>query len=76
MNNDDFAKHQLEHAQWRVEFLASLLQSHRLRESWEPAWEEKNEDYLERIAVAKEELEHAERMFLERELEHAGLCEA
>jgi hypothetical protein len=71
MNKDDFAKHQLEHAQWRIEFLASLLQSHRLHESSESEWEEKQADYLERMATAKEELEHAERMLLERDLQLA-----
>jgi hypothetical protein len=71
MTKDDFAKHQCDHARWRIEFLASLLQSHRLHETAEPEWEERDEDYRERIASAKEELKRAERMLLKHDLEHA-----
>jgi hypothetical protein len=71
MTTDEFTSRQLEHAKWRVEFLASLLPSHRLLQVAEPEWEGQDADRIERMEAAKEELKRAERMFLTRALEHA-----
>src|SRR5688572_10919622 len=56
-------KDNLEHAHWRVDFLLCLLDSHcRLRFGQDPGWEEKEMDYLRRLAAAQADLDRWERL--------------
>jgi hypothetical protein len=56
-------KDNLEHAHWRVNFLLCLLDSHRrLRFGTDTGWDEKEGEYLRRLAAAQADLDRAERL--------------
>jgi hypothetical protein len=49
------------HAQWRVNFLRSLFESHRLMACWKnPEWEEKLSSHAQRLEEAEAELKRLE----------------
>ena len=49
------------HAQWRVNFLRALFESHRLMARWKnPEWEEKLASHAQRLEEAEAELKRLE----------------
>jgi hypothetical protein len=58
-------KENLQHANWRVHFLLSLLESHRaLPVMRDVTWQRQEHEYLRGLAQAQVELERAERLAL------------
>jgi hypothetical protein len=54
-------REKLEHARWRVNFLRSLLESHRLMARWKNVeWEEKLESHARRLEEAEGEVKRLE----------------
>lgn len=52
----------LEHARWRVDFLLSLLDSHRKTQGKREAkWEEKEHRYLRELAIAQADWDRLDR---------------
>jgi hypothetical protein len=52
----------LEHSRWRVDFLLSLLDSHRkMQVKRDARWEEKEREYLKQLALAQAELDRLDR---------------
>lgn len=47
----------LDHALWRVNFLASILQTHRTLSPRDADWRRQEAEYVERLAWAERELE-------------------
>jgi hypothetical protein len=58
--DEELLRRELEHAQWRVKFLTSLLQSHRFVRTSDEEWTDKEADYVKRLASAVEELKRWE----------------
>jgi hypothetical protein len=52
----------LEHARWRVDFLLSMLDSHRkMQVRRSPNWEEREREYLKELALAQADWDRLDR---------------
>lgn len=60
LDSEERQKGNLEHAHWRLEFLLSLLQTHRTVSIKTPDWARKESDYLHQIAEVQVELDRLE----------------
>jgi hypothetical protein len=57
----------LEHARWRVDFLLSMLDSHRkLQGRRDATWQEREREYLKQLALAQAEWDRLDRHELPR----------
>jgi hypothetical protein len=62
LNRLERHRQNLEHARWRVEFLLSLLDSHRQMLTRRDAeWQQKEADYVRQLAAAQVELERLDK---------------
>ena len=62
LNRHERHRENLEHARWRVEFVLSLLDSHRgMLTKRNAEWQQKETDYLKQLATAQIELEHLDK---------------
>lgn len=58
LNRHERHRQNLEHARWRVEFVLSLLDSHRgMLTKRDAAWQRREADYVKQLAEAQIELE-------------------
>jgi hypothetical protein len=62
LNRHERRRQNLEHARWRVEFVLSLLDSHRgMLTKRDAEWKRKEADYLRQLAAAQIELERLDK---------------
>jgi hypothetical protein len=62
LNRHERHRQNLEHARWRVEFLLSLLDSHRrMLTKRDIDWQRREVDYIRQLATAQIELEQLDR---------------
>jgi hypothetical protein len=67
LNRFELHQQQLEHARWRVQFLLSLLQTHRQLVSKRDAqWAARESEYVRQLAAAQAALDRVDRVSIVR----------